>query len=562
MGTQIKTRGENGSASPPDFEGGPLKILIIDDDPVDREICRQFLEEDRPGGFVYAEAANGVDGLFRVEAFHPDCVLLDFNLPDFNGLKIIHLLLEGRDFLPCAVVMLTGNGNESVAVKAMQLGVMDYMAKGPASAHLLSRAVFSAVQRFRFREEIARQRMALQQRNDELERIRTALYEDKERYRVLAEAIPQLVWTADTYGGMRYSNQRLREYCGKPDGGLCQIEDMVHPDDRAAFRKLWTEAAVSGLTFETELRLVRAADGTWRRHLMRAVPFNTGEAGSDNWFGTFTDIEDQKRAEEASRHREKLDSIGLLAAGVAHDFNNLLVGIMGGASFAIGHLQPDHSLYPMLEIILRSSEKAAGLTQQLLAYAGQVQVLSESADISSVVRDGCHRARRAVPPNVRLMIESAENMPLIQTSPPQIEQVIANLVINAAEAIGDASGWIRVRSAIPPPGVLSSEPGEPGLHVLGCELPPGDYVSVEVSDSGIGMDRQMLTQIFDPFFTTKFTGRGLGLAVVQGVVRSLGGGIRVVSSPGNGSTFTILLPLREGAREPETTLQKANGTRA
>jgi signal transduction histidine kinase len=363
---------------------------------------------------------------------------------------------------------------------------------------------------------------------------------------------------------MRYSNQRLREYCGRPDTGPCPIEDLVHPDDGAAFRKLWTEAAVSGMTFETELRLLRAADLTWRRHLMRAVPFNSGEAASDNWFGTFTDIEDQKRAEEASRRREKLDSIGVLAGGVAHDFNNLLVGIMGGASFAMSHFESDHSLYPMLEIILRSSEKAAALTQQLLAYAGNVQLSSEPADISSIVRDGCDRVRRAMPPNVRLVVESDENIPLIETSPSQVGQIVANLVENAAEAIGEAPGWIRVRTAIPSPGSISSEPGEPGLHVLACELPPGECVSVEVSDSGVGMDRRMLSQIFDPFFTTKFTGRGLGLAVVQGVVRSMGGGIHVASSPGNGSTFTILLPLRRSVSEAEPPVKKmkANGTQA
>lgn len=548
----------------PDFGAAPLKILIIDDDPIDREICRQFLEGDKPGGFVFAEAATGVDGLFRSETFRPDCVLLDFNLPDFDGLKIIQRLLDDRDYLPCAVVMLTGNGNESVAVKAMQLGVMDYMAKGPASAHLLSRTVASAVQRFRFQEEIARQRVALEQRNRELERIRTELYDEKERYRVLAEAIPQLVWTADTYGSMRYSNQRLRDYCGRPDKAVCAIEDLVHPDDSAAFRKLWTEAAVSGLTFETELRLRRAADGTWRRHLMRAVPFNTGDRGADNWFGTFTDIEDQRRAEETTRQREKLDSIALLAGGVAHDFNNLLVGIMGGASFAISHLQPDHSLYPMLEIILRSSEKAAGLIQQLLAYAGRVQIFSKTADISAIVRDSCEDVRASLAPSIRLIVESAEHLPLIETSPPQIGQVVANLVMNAAEAIGDAPGWIRVRSGAPAHSIDTGEPSEPGLHTLGFDLPPGECVAIEVSDSGIGMDRQMLTQIFDPFFTTKFTGRGLGLAVVQGVVRTLGGGIRVSSSPGNGSTFTILLPLRQGAGEPQSPLKKmeANGTQA
>ena len=153
------------------------KVLIVDDEPVDREIFKQYLDADRPGGFVYAEAENGGDGLLRLNGFNPDCILLDLNLPDMDGLKMIRILHDGRDMLPCAVVMLTGAGNEEVAVEAMKLGVMDYMVKGPASANALSRIVANAVERFRFQREIAEQRLALEQRNLELEAIRAELFD-------------------------------------------------------------------------------------------------------------------------------------------------------------------------------------------------------------------------------------------------------------------------------------------------------------------------------------------------------------------------------------------------
>ena len=283
---------------------------------------------------------------------------------------------------------------------------------------------------------------------------------------------------------------------------------------------------------------------------MRTVPIPGAEGGPIHWFGTFTDIEDQKRAEEALRRREKLDSIGLLAGGIAHDFNNLLAGIMCGASFALDSLKKDHSAYPMLEIVVRSSEKAALLTQQLLAYAGQSQIFLEPADISSIVREACELVRPSIPQNIRLAIETDDHIPFMQTNASQMRQVIANLVLNAVEAIGEGEGAVAVSTAIEPLGLSlpeSSVPesGEQQSNVLGYDLPAGQYVSVEVSDSGPGMDKQILKQIFDPFFTTKFTGRGLGLAVVQGVVRSLGGSIRVSSTPGAGSAFRVLVPLRE-----------------
>jgi PAS domain S-box-containing protein len=517
------------------------KVLIIDDEPVDREIFKQYLDADQPRAFVYAEAQTGRDGLLQQKCFNPDCILLDLNLPDLDGLKMVRLLHDDREMLPCAVVMLTGAGNEEVAVEAMKLGVMDYIVKGPASAYALSRSVESAVQRFRFQQEIAAQRLALEQRNMELEAIRAELFDEKERYRILAETIPQLVWTADSNGCIHYANQRLREFDGKVSAKLWPLESLVHTDDRIELRNKWREAVRSGCAFESELRLRRAQDQTWRWHLMRTAPIR-GTAGEPvRWFGTFTDIEDQKRAEDALRQREKLAGIGLLAGGIAHDFNNLLVGIMGGASFARDSLEQGHSAYPMLEMVLRSSERAASLTQQLLAYAGKVEISLEPADISRISRDACEPVRTSIPKNIRLAIETADDIPLIETNEGHLKQVIVNLVMNAVEAVGKEDGVVTVRTA-----TLPVVEGEPRSNVLGYELPTGQYAVVEVSDSGPGMDDQTQTQIFDPFFTTKFMGRGLGLAVVQGIIRTLGGGIRVSSAAGIGSTFQVLLPLREG----------------
>ena len=518
-----------------------LKVLIIDDEPVDRAIFKQYLDADRPDSFAYAEAATGRDGLRKLNDFQPDCVLLDFHLPDLDGLKMIRRLHEGRDFLPCAVVMLTGIGSEEIAVEAMKLGVMDYLPKGPASSQSLARTVASAVQRFRLQQEVVKQRRALEQRNHELEVIRAELFDEKERYKTLAEAIPQLVWTADANGRILYGNQRLWDFYGEPEARLGSLETLVHQDDRTVLRNKWQEATRLGGVFETEVRLKRSQDQMWRWHLMRTAPIRATEGGPVRWFGTFTDIEDQKRAEEALRQRQKLDSIGLLAGGIAHDFNNLLVGIMGGASFALDALHKDHAVYPMLELVLRSSERAAHLTQQLLAYAGKIQIFLEPADISRITRDACDLVRESIPKNIRVVIETADDIAPIRTNAAQMQQVIVNLVMNAAEAIGDADGRVTVRTRLEP--VTAGE-----SNVLGYELPAGQCVVVEVADSGPGMDEETQAQIFDPFFTTKFTGRGLGLAAVQGIVRSLGGAIRVSSAKGRGSSFKVLLPSQEQVR--------------
>ena len=513
----------------------PLKILIIDDDPVDREIFKQYLEASKPGGFSFAEEPTGKNGLALLESLEPDCVLLDFNLPDLDGLTIVRRLGEGREFLPCPIVMLTAIGSERVAVEAMKLGLMDYVVKGPATSEALPRTVASAIQRFQLQQQVLGQRAALERRNAELEETRAALFEEKERYRTLTEAIPQLVWTADSERYILFCNKRLQEFSGKPAGEVWPLENLVHRGDRAAFMQKWQEAVESRCAFESELRLIRARDGAVRFHLMRATPIQAD--GILEWFGTFTDVEDQRRSEEALRQRQKLDSIGLLAGGIAHDFNNLLVGIMGGASFVLDMLEPDHAARPMLEVVVRSSERAAHLTRQLLAYAGKDKNFAEPVNVPRVIRDTCELVRVSVPKTITIVNTSDSHIPVIETNTAQIQQLIMNLLINATEAIGEKNGLVSVRTTME-----QLTPESRVLNVLGQPLMPGEYVSIEISDSGVGMDEAMLARIFDPFFTTKFTGRGLGLAAVQGIVRSLGGAIEVQSAPGEGSTFTVLLP--------------------
>ncbi len=380
-----------------------LKILIIDDETADREIFKLYLELGQPGAWVFAEEGTGGAGLVRLQSFQPDCVLLDFNLPDIDGLEMIRHLSQGREFLSCAVVMLTAIGSEQIAVEAMKLGVMDYLVKGPASSEALPRTVASAIQRFRLQEQVARQRIALGLRNVELEAIRAELFEEKERYRTLTEAIPQLVWTADSDGLIRFANQRLQEYSGRGGEDVWPLPVLIHSDDRAGFLHAWNDAVGSHRAFESEVRLRRAHDETFRWHLLRAAPIRTTGESTVRWFGTFTDLEDQKRSEEALRQRQKLDSIGLLAGGVAHDFNNLLVGIMGGASFALDTLEANHPARPMLEIVVRSSERAAHLTQQLLAYAGKGKTFLEPVSIPRIVHDTCELVRASVPKIVQIV---------------------------------------------------------------------------------------------------------------------------------------------------------------
>ena len=254
------------------------------------------------------------------------------------------------------------------------------------------------------------------------------------------------------------------------------------------------------------------------------------------------DITEQKRSEQQLREMQKLESLGLIAGGVAHDFNNLLVGIMGNASLVLESLPSSSPNYAPLSHVVQASERAAHLTQQMLAYAGKGRFVTEKIDLSTLVEEISTLIQTSIPKSVQLRLELARGLPSIDADPGQIQQLVMNLVINGAEAIGEGpSGTVFVATSIQEIDeayLLQNFAGEP-LHL-------GTYVSLEVQDTGCGMTEETKRRIFDPFFTTKFTGRGLGLAAALGIVRGHRGTIRIYSEPGRGSTFKVLLPAVAG----------------
>ncbi len=362
------------------------------------------------------------------------------------------------------------------------------------------------------------------------------------RYRSLAEAIPQIVWTARPDGYVDYLNRRWFEYTGLGEAdsiGRDAWRPAIHQEDAEEHREKWSHAVRSGGVFENECRFRRSADSSHRWHLCRAVPLRDPDGRVAKWFGTCTDIDDQKRTGEAMRQAQKLESIGLLAGGVAHDFNNLLTGILGNTSLVLDELPANSSLRPMLQNVMLASERAADLTRQLLAYSGKGRFFVQSSDLSVLVREIGSLIQSSIPKKVQLRLQLQPDLPLVEIDSAQIQQLIMNLVINGAEAIGeDRVGVVTVST------LLRDVDNRfiANNHFALDPVPPGRYVAIQVRDNGCGMDESVRAHIFDPFFTTKFTGRGLGLAAALGIVRGHHGSIRIETEPGNGTLFEVLLP--------------------
>ena len=505
----------------------PIRLLIIEDDSVDRELYKQCLRQSETQRWEFAESGTATAGIKALKTWRPDCMFLDFNLPDMDGIEVLNCLKTEIGPLPCAVIMLTAYGGEELAVRVMKAGAMDYVPKGHLSVETLPHTVMNAIERFQIHRRIEERRSAEEAGGC--------------RYQVLLEAIPQMVWMVSPDGRLEYANRRWFEYTGLDLDQAHHIgwDRLLHPDDRERTRTAWEEAARSGSVFEIEHRIRRRTDGSHRWHLVRAVPMRGAAGEITNWFGTCTEIEDQKRADRAALEQRKIEGIGALAGGVAHDFNNLLVGILGGASFAMQSLPASHPARDMLHGVVEAGERAAALTRKMLAYAGKASLYVEPTNVDRLVRDACSTIRASIPKNIRLEFHGGRGIPCVETDAAQMRQVVVDLVMNAVEAIGeDTPGRVTVRTAM----VAIGGDGARRNKDKSAAVAAGNYFSLEVRDNGCGMDRETQDRIFEPFFTTKFLGRGLGLAAVHGFVRSLGGGVEVDSAPGKGTTIRLLLP--------------------
>jgi PAS domain S-box-containing protein len=411
-----------------------------------------------------------------------------------------------------------------------------------------------------------------------------ALTVSERRYRTLAEALPQLVWTSRPDGQRDYFSRQWVEYTGIPEEeqfGLAWLDKVVHPEDRKRIRERWMAAVKGQDEYDAELR-IRRADGQYRWFKARATPVRD-DGRIVRWFGTCTDITDivearetltrsqeelerrvaertrslaaaneqlaaeiaeRQRTEEALRQSQKLEAIGQLTSGVAHDFNNLLTGVLGNLELLERRLKSEGSLR-RLRSARAAAERGARLTHQLLAFSRKQRLAPTPLDLNRLVSEASDLLFRTIGATVRIETVLTEGLWPALVDPTQIELVLLNLAINARDAM-PAGGRLTIRTA----NVSRSE--------MPPDLRPGDYVLISVADSGEGMTEEVLSKAVEPFFTTKEIGKGsgLGLSMVHGVATQSGGGLRIDSRVGRGTTVNVYLPRARRpsaiARERET----------
>ncbi|MGE0599783.1 MAG: PAS domain S-box protein [Dehalococcoidia bacterium] len=326
------------------------------------------------------------------------------------------------------------------------------------------------------------------------------------------------------------------------------FRDWVPEDTREDFDQKF-QRALAGESVNFERHITVLPEPTWFDVSYNPVRMEDGSVRGV--MITSRNISERKRSTEALLQAQKLESLAVLAGGIAHDFNNLLVGILGNAGIALSELPATSPARPTVEAIELAGQRAAELARQMLAYSGKGKFLIQEVDINSLVEEMTHLLRVSIGKSVELRLHLAQDLPAVKIDATQIRQVAMNLVVNASDAIGEREGVISISTAM-----VEATPELLANTYLAPEMPAGKYISLDVQDTGAGMEPETLARIFDPFFTTKFTGRGLGLAAVLGIVRGHNGAIHVESEPGVGTIFRLLLPATSGEAAQQTPAAK------
>jgi PAS domain S-box-containing protein len=380
-----------------------------------------------------------------------------------------------------------------------------------------------------------------------------ALRESEERFRRVFEEGPLgLALVGKDYRFLN-ANAALCQMLGYQEDELIQktFADITHPDDVRADIEFAERLFRREIPFYRIQKryLKKTGEILWINLTASIIADANGEP--IHGMAMIEDVTEIKRTQDEMLFRQKLESLGTLAGGIAHDFNNLLGAIEAQAELAATELDAGSSCKEELKTIREGAMRGSEIVRQLLIYAGKEDAVAGLVDLSSTAAEMLSLMKVSVTKHAVIRTDLAANLPAIRANAAQLRQIVMNLVTNASDAIGDRDGVIRLTTRR----VAAAEESDANLSGTPANQ---DCVQLEVSDTGCGMSSETQAKIFDPFFTTKSPGRGLGLAVVQGIVRSLGGSIRLTSEPGQGTTFRISLPCVETAAEASSEMNPGN----
>jgi two-component system cell cycle sensor histidine kinase/response regulator CckA len=519
------------------------KILLVDDDAKSLKLLSRTLADEE---YDVRTADSGELALAAVTVNQPELILLDIKMPGMDGIEVCRRLKASAQTREIPVVLVSGALDFEDRLRGLQCGAVDFIDKPFRPEELLARVrIHLELARLRkdLERRVAERTAELQTAHDllkielDLRRgILEELRESERRFRSIADTVPAGIFMVSPEGRTTYTSKWLLKFLG---ASLEQVAGdgwrrFVHPEDLDSLLEETTSAIRERRSIQIEQRLLRS-DGEYRWIAATIHPrFVNGEYAGH--IGVDLDITDLKLAQERDFASRKLESVGMLAAGVAHNFNNLLSVILAHTHLLLNDIPDEMPAHESISTIEEVALRAAEIVNLLMTYADNSDPgQPEPVELSSLIRNMVPLLRGSISSAALLDTHLSEDLPLVKANARQIQQVVLNLILNASEALEGRPGTISISTAKTRVDAKSAKSGP-------YYLAEGDYVELEVVDTGCGMTAEVKSRIFDPFFSTKFLGRGLGMASVHGIVRSAGGEIGLESSPGRGSRFEVRLP--------------------
>ena len=554
------------------------RILVVDDTVANLQLLTKILTGQ---GYVVHPASDGELAMCFVQSTIPDLILLDINMPGMDGFEVCRRLKADKKTSSIPIIFISVLEDEHDKVKGLQAGGVDYIPKpfqpeevlARVKIHLrLQKLTTQLEQEVRARtDELATANQRLQQELAERKKAEALLRESEERYRLVFENSPVSIWEEDFSGVKTFFDSLRKEgitdievyFDQHPDilrhcAGLAKIVDVnqaamalhrAETKEDLLLDMANTFTAESFDTFRQELvglwngikemtrdAFVKTLVGDPRNVTVYFCVCPGYEETLAKVLVSLIDITERKKLEEQLRQSQKLEAVGQLAGGIAHDFNNMLVVIIGYAEVVLRKIAPTDPLREHIVQIKLAGERSAEITRQLLAFARKQTIEPKILYLNQAIEGMLKLLRRLIGEDIDLVWLPCENIWPVKMDPSQLDQILANLCVNAKDAIADV-GKITIETQ----NVCLKDCSSDEKH----GVPAGEYVVLIVSDNGKGMNKETINKIFEPFFTTKEMGKGtgLGLATVYGIVKQNSGFINVYSEPDYGSAFKIYLPI-------------------
>ncbi len=498
------------------------RILIVEDDPAHAEAILRALER---AGMAADVRVTDTLKTYReaLAASAPDVVLLDLNLPDGRA---VEALTSPPEAGPFPILVMTSYGNERIAVEMMKAGAIDYVVKSAEAFAEIPRII----------QRARREWMLLQDRKQTEEKIRSS----KEEWESTFDSVPDLICILDEHHVIRRANRVMAARLGlRPQdmvGKTCYslVHGLSSPPPACAHAQLLRDH----LEHTVEIHEDRLGGD----FLVTCAPLHDKDGRVTGAVHVARDITASRKLEAQFQQAMKMEAVGRLAGGVAHDFNNMLSVILGYTDLALRRLNPLDPIYKDLQEIDKAGRRSADITRQLLTFSRKQIVTPKVIDLNEVIAGQRNMLARLIGEDIDLRFDPAPELWPVKLDPSQIDQILANLAVNARDAVTGV-GAVTIATANV---VLDKTYTRRNADVI-----PGEYVMLIFSDTGAGMDAETRERIFEPFFTTKGEGQGtgLGLSTVYGIVTQNAGVIHVYSEPGMGTTFKICFPRFRGEAE-------------